>query len=126
MVGRRAAALSCDPEVRSELEWLSRSRTDAKQLVDRARIILGCLMGEPQAKIPKRLGVRPNTVSKWRSRFAQHCLKGLADAARSGKPPICGPALRAKVLATLETPPPKGQASWDGLSLAKGGWGEEK
>jgi len=118
-VGRRAAALSCDPEVRSKLERLSGSRTEPKQLVDRARIILGCLSGKPQVEVAKRLGTRPNTVSKWRSRFAQHGLKGLADAARSGKPPIYGPALRTKVLAMLETPPPKGQASWDGLSLAK-------
>jgi transposase-like protein len=55
--------------------------------MDRARIILGCLSGEPQVEIAKRLGARPNTVSKWRIRFARHGLKGLADAPRSGKPP---------------------------------------
>jgi transposase len=118
-VGRRPTALSCDPEVRSELERLSRSRTEPKRRVDRARIILGCLSGEPQAQIAKRFGTRPNTVSKWRIRFARLGLQGLADAPRSGKPPIYGPALRTKLLATLETPPPKGQSSWDGLALAK-------
>ena len=119
MVGRRATPLSCDSDVRSELERLSRSRTEPKQRVDRARIILGCLSGEPQAQIAKRLGTRPNTISKWRIRFARHGLKGLTDAPRSGKPPIYGPALRTKLLAMLETPPPKGQSSWDGLALAK-------
>jgi transposase len=77
------------------------------------------LSGEPQAQIAKRLGTRPNTISKWRIRFARHGLKGLTDAPRSGKPPIYGPALRTKLLAMLETPPPKGQSSWDGLALAK-------
>jgi transposase len=118
-MGRRATPLSCAAEVRSELERLSRSRTEPRQLVERARIILACLSGEPQAQIAKRLDTRPNTVSKWRLRFAQHGLKGLADAPRSGKPPIYGPALRTQLLATLETPPPKGQARWDGLALAK-------
>jgi len=118
-MGRRPTALSCDPKVRSELERLSRSRTEPKQRMDRARIILGCLSGEPQVEIAKRLGTRPNTVSKWRIRFARHGLKGLADAPRSGKPPTYGAALRTELVATLATPPPKGQASWDGLTLAK-------
>ena len=87
--------------------------------MERARIILACLSGEPQAHIAERLHTRPNTVSKWRLRFAQHGLKGLADAPRSGKPPINGPALRTKLLTTLETTPPKGQARWDGAALAK-------
>jgi transposase len=117
-MGRRPVALSCDADVRSELERISRSRTEPKQRVDRARIILACLNGEPQADIAERLGTRPNTVSKWRNRFAHNGLKGLADAPRSGKPPTYGSGLRARVLATLETSPPPGQASWDGLSLA--------
>jgi transposase len=100
------------------LERISRSRTEPKQRVERAQIVLACLSGEPQAQIAKRLGTRPNTVSKWRIRFARDGLDGLADAPRSGKPPTYID-LRQKVLATLETPPPPGQASWDGLSLAK-------
>ena len=117
-MGRRPTALSCDVDVRSELERIGRSRTEPKQRVERAQIILACLGGEPQAEIAKRLGTRPNTVSKWRIRFACDGLKGLADAPRSGKPPTYT-GLRTKVLAMLETPPPPGQASWDGLSLAK-------
>ena len=118
-MGKRPTALSCSSEVRSELERISRGRTKQKQLVERAQIILACLDGEPQVEIAKRLGTRPNTVSKWRIRFAQHGLEGLADAPRSGKPTIHGAALRTKLLAMLETLPPKGQASWDGLALAQ-------
>ena len=29
------------------------------------------------------------------------------------------PHLRTKLLAAIETPPPKGQATWDGLALAQ-------
>ena len=118
-MGRRPAALSCSRQERTELERLGRSRTEPKQRVERARIILACLGGEPQAQIAARLGTRPNTVSKWRIRFARQGIAGLADAPRSGKPKTYGPDLRTKLLALIETPPPKGQASWDGLALAK-------
>lgn len=118
-MGRRATAFSCGHPERAELERLARSRTDPKQRVERARIILACLSGEPQAAIAARLGTRPNTVSKWRIRFAMHGLAGLADAPRPGKPKLYGPDLRTRLLALLEMPPPKGQAAWDGLALAK-------
>jgi len=118
-MGRRPKALACSQQDRIELERLGRSRTEPVRRVERARIILACLSGEPQAQIAARLGTRPNTVSKWRTRFAQQGIAGLADAPRSGKPKAYGPDLRTKLLALIETPPPRGQARWDGLALAK-------
>ena len=118
-MGRRPRALACSQQDRIELERLGRSRTEPVRRVERARIILACLSGEPQAQIAARLGTRPNTVSKWRTRFAQQGIAGLADAPRSGKPKAYGPDLRTKLLALIETPPPRGQARWDGLALAK-------
>jgi transposase len=118
-MGRRPTVLSCSPQDRAELERLARSRTEPVRGVERARIVLACLSGEPQAQIAARLSTRPNTVSKWRIRFAKEGIAGLADAPRSGKPKTYGPDLRTKLLAVIETPPPKGQARWDGLALAK-------
>jgi transposase len=118
-MGRRPRALACSQQDRIELERLGRSRTEPVRRVERAQIILACLSGEPQAQIAARLGTRPNTVSKWRTRFAQRGIAGLADAPRSGKPKTYGSNLRTKLLALIETPPPRGQARWDGVSLAK-------
>ena len=118
-MGRRPIVLSCSRQDRAELERLARSRTEPVRGVERAKIVLACLSGAPQAQIAARLGTRPNTVSKWRIRFAQQGIAGLADAPRSGKPKTYGPDLRTKLLAVIETPPPKGQARWDGLALAK-------
>jgi transposase len=117
-MGRRARQFSLSDADRAELERISRSRTEAKQRVERAKIILGCIDGEAQKLLAQRLGTRPTTISKWRGGFAKFGMKGLEDAPRSGKPKrYLG--LREKVLKTLETPPPKGQARWDGLSLAE-------
>jgi transposase len=118
-MGRRPTVLSCSRQDRAELERLARSRTEPVRGVERAKIVLACLSGEPQAQIAARLSTRPNTVSKWRIRFAQQGIAGLADAPRSGKPKTYGPDLRTKLLAVIETPPPKGQARWDGQALAK-------
>ena len=118
-MGRRAVSLSCSQEDKAELERLSVSRTEPHARVERARIILACLGGEPQVSIAARLELRPNTISKWRARFSRLGLAGLADAPRSGKPKIYGPQLRTRLLALLETAPPQGQARWDGLSLAR-------
>jgi len=117
-MGMRARPLSWSEGDRAELERLSRSQTAPRRLVDRARIVLACVEGEAQVAIAARLGTRPDTVGKWRDRFSRLGLKGLEDAPRSGKPTV-HVGLRERVLKMLETPPPKGQAAWDGLSLAK-------
>ena len=65
------------------------------------------------------LGASQNTVIEWRDRFTANGIKGLYDLPRSGKPPKYDKEFRNQVLKTLELMPPKGQASWDGPSLAK-------
>lgn len=94
------------------------SRTEPKQMIERAQIILGCLAGKRVKEVARICHTRPNTVIKWRQRFAQHGLPGLRDAPRPGAKPVYGVNFRNRVLALLETPPPPGQASWDGPAVA--------
>jgi transposase len=82
-------------------------------MVERARIILGCLEGKRVQQIARDCGTRPNTVIKWRQRFVQGGLAGLRDAPRPGAKPVYGADFRNQVLAVLETSPPAGQACWD-------------
>lgn len=89
------------------------------RLVERAQMILMCLQGESVSAIAENLDVRPNTVIDWRRRFEQEGLAGLQDRPRSGKPAVYTEEFRNKVLATLELPPPSGQAQWDGPAVAK-------
>ena len=122
MVGRMARiapTISCGPEDQQELRRLAGSRTEAKQIVDRARIILGCLAGKAVVQVARQCHTRPNTVIKWRQRFAGQGLQGLRDAPRPGPKTVYDASFRNRVLATLEQPPPPGQASWDGPTVAK-------
>ena len=87
-------------------------------MVERARIVLRCIRGDAVQDIARDIGVRPNTVIDWRRRFAAEGLAGLYDRARPGKPKHYPADFRQQVLATLEQPPPAGQAVWDGQAVA--------
>jgi transposase len=117
-MARKAPEITCGPEVRQELERLAGSRTESKQMTERARIVLGCLAGKRVKDVAHSCHTRPNTVIKWRQRFAQQGLAGLDDAPRPGAKPVYGVDFRNRVLALLEKPPPPGQACWDGPAVA--------
>ena len=110
--------MSCGPEDRRELARLAGSRTESRQMVERAQIILGCLADQRVKEVARACHTRPNTVIKWRRRFAQRGLAGLRDAPRPGAKRVYGEDFRNRVLALLEQPPPPGQASWDGPAVA--------
>jgi len=117
-MSRTAPQINCSPEDRLALQRLAVSRTEAKQTVERARMILGCLEGKRVQVIARECRTRPNTVIKWRQRFSQSGLAGLSDAPRPGAKPVYGEDFRNRVLAVLEQPPPAGQACWDGPAVA--------
>jgi transposase len=118
-MGRKPPVPACSEEDRKTLEIWARSRTLETRLVERARIIIGCLDGKSVNHIAQELKVRPNTVIEWRQRFEKKGVKGLYDNPRSGKPPRYGVDFRNQVLATLEQSPPLGQATWDGPAVAE-------
>lgn len=119
-MSRVAAEINCTADDKKELDRLSKSRTDEARLVERAKIVLGCLAGWRNDEVATDLGVQAATVGTWRKRFAAEGLAGLRDRARPGKPPVY-PAqeLRQRILKQLEASPPAGLASWDGGTLAK-------
>src|SRR5216684_1886681 len=93
-MARNAPAITCGPEDRQELERLAGSRTESKQMIERAQIILGCLAGKRVKEVARSCHTRPNTVIKWRQRFAQLGLAGLRDAPRPGAKPVYGAEFR--------------------------------
>jgi transposase len=117
-MSRTSSRITCSEEDRQTLERLAASRTEPKQAVERAQIVLNCAAGQRVKDIARQCHTRPNTVIKWRERFAQQGLKGLEDAPRPGAKRVYDGDFRNRVLATLEKPPPAGQACWDGPAMA--------
>ncbi|MNR11368.1 hypothetical protein D3C85_1276650 [compost metagenome] len=85
----------------AELERLSRSRSGEARLVECARIVLACLRGKRNEEVASEVGVQPNTVGRWRRRFAEQGIAGLRDAPRPGKSAKYGVELRDRLLPSL-------------------------
>ena len=116
---KTAPVPECSEADRRLLEDWARSRTMEARMVERARIVLGCVDGKPVSAIAESLKVRPNSVIDWRRRFEREGVAGLEDRRRSGKPPRYTEEFRKQVLSVLEESPPQGQAAWDGPAVAK-------
>jgi transposase len=84
---------------RRRLKKLARSHTASYQQVIRVRIVLDAACGYANAKIARRRGVTVDTVRRWRGRYADEGMAGLADRHRSGRPPRFTPVQVAEVKA---------------------------
>jgi transposase len=80
-----AAPLALSDDDRAELGRLLRS--GPPRIAERARIVLACAdSAAGNSGVAAELGLAAETVRKWRTRFAEAGLGGLADSARSGRP----------------------------------------
>lgn len=116
---RKARIITCSEADRLQLSVFASSQTEEARLAQRAKMVEECLQGLAIQEIAQRFDVRPNTVIFWRDRFAEWGVDGLFDEARSGRPVSYGVEFRDQVLELLGTPPPAGQARWDGPAVAR-------
>ena len=96
---RSPYVVTLDAADRQTLERRARCGRAEHRQVLRARIVLAAADGEPNAAIARRLGVHADTVRKWRKRFCQQSVAGLADRPRSGRPRVFPAAVVAEVKA---------------------------
>jgi Winged helix-turn helix len=92
MSRRSPFVIELSDDDRGQLEALVRRRTAEHRMVLRAQIVLAAADGEQNASIAERLGVALNTVIKWRKRFFDEGIDGLADRKRSGRPRTFSPS----------------------------------
>ena len=73
------------------LEAEARRYTSPYREVIRAKIVLYAAEGLGNDEIAARLDTPRQIVSKWRKRFYEHRLPGLAEQPRGGRPPVFSP-----------------------------------
>src|SRR4051794_26778975 len=104
--GRPKAVLGLTAEEREQLQRWARRATSAQALAMRSRIVLACAQGRSNTAVADDLGVSVQMVGKWRARFVEARLDGLADDPRPGRPSsITGEQVEDIVVATLESTP---------------------
>lgn len=116
--GRRAVGVVLTDEERETLERWARRPKSSQRLALRCRIVLGAAAGETNKSVAAALGCCEATVSKWRRRFVERRLDGLADEPRPGAPRrVSDEEVEAVLVKTLESAP-EGATHWSTRSMA--------
>jgi transposase len=106
---------------RAELQRRARCYTAEHAEVVRAKAVLLAADGLENTVIAAHLDVHVSVVSRWRKRFAEAGLAGLADRKRSGRPRVFAAAVVAEVKAMACEPPEARnvpQSRWSSADLA--------
>ena len=117
--GRIPKAVTLDEGDRATLQgWLRKGKTELR-VASRARIILALADGATLREAAVAADVDPRIASKWKSRFLELGIDGLADEVRSGRPrSVSDEQVHALVARTLEEMP-RGESRWSTRSMAK-------
>lgn len=119
MGGRPKAQIVLSEAEREQLEASARRRKTAQALAIRSQVVLSCAEGMENKAVATWLRVAPQTVTKWRNRFAEQRLDGLLDSPRSGAPRTIGDAeVDAVIARTLESVP-KNATHWSTRTMAR-------
>src|SRR5712692_11096678 len=86
MAGRSGFVIELSGEERAELERRVACYTLPHKVVQRAKMILYAADGQSNAEIARRLETAADVVGRWRKRFFEERLAGLADRERAGRP----------------------------------------
>ena len=118
-LGRPKQDIILADDEREKLEaWARRPKT-SQRLAMRSRIVLAAALGESNTRIAADLGVTLPTVGKWRQRFIDLRLDGLADEPRPGAPrTITDAQVEDVVTRTLESKP-KNATHWSTRGMAR-------
>ncbi len=100
------------------LRW-SRGRSTPARWVLRARIVLRAAEGKMNKTIAAELGIRPNTVVRWRARFGALGLAGIEkDAPRGGRRPTLRDRVARQIIEKTTQSRPANATHWSTRTLA--------
>ena len=117
--GRPKQVLELTGEEHETLVRWERRRKSSQALALRSRIVLACAEGAANTEVAAQCGVSANTVSKWRRRFCELRLDGLADDPRPGRPAtVTVKQVEDVLVKTLESTP-QNATHWSRAKMAE-------
>src|SRR5258708_16775685 len=117
--GRPMQELTLSVEERQALERYSRGRTVSQALAMRARIVLRTADGAQNGEVAGELRTTPQTVGKWRRRFARYRIEGLTDAPRPNVHRKLTDDRVEEIIRTTLQSTPAGATHWSTRKMAK-------
>ena len=115
---KKREPLNVTADERATLERWARRQKSSQALAMRCRVVLLDDKGWGYNRIAAKLGVRVQTVLKWRKRFLVRRLDGLQDEPRPGvERTVTDEQVEQLIVKTLETKPP-GATHWSTRSMA--------
>jgi transposase len=107
-----------DPTQRGELEGYLRKRNLPASVAQRMRMVLLLEEGSSYRDIEEKLGTPASTVSRWKQRYQEDGVLGLATIHPGQPPQKLTPALWARVLERTRQAPPDGSTHWSLRKMA--------
>lgn len=118
-LGRPKIPVVLNDDERAKLQAWANRPTSSQRLALRARIVLACAQGRDNKDIAQHLRITPQTVGKWRTRFLDHRLQGLADEPRPGAPRSLSDAKVEEVITRTLESKPDNATHWSTRSMAQ-------
>jgi transposase len=118
-LGRPKIPLLLTDDERGKLQSWANRPTSSQRLALRARIVLACAQGRDNKEVARCLRITPHTVGKWRTRFVDHRLQGLADEPRPGAPRSLSDAKVEEVITRTLESKPDNATHWSTRSMAE-------
>ncbi len=116
---KKAPEITLTDQERLTLTRWSRGRSTPVRLMQRAKIVLLAAEGKMNKDIAGELGINPNTVVRWRSRFAHRGVAGIEkDAPRGGRKPVVRNRVARQILEKTTQERPANATHWSTRTLA--------
>jgi len=117
---RVAQEIRLTPKERITLQGWAQGRCVAVRRRERATMVLGAADGSSNKQIALELGVKPHTVGRWRSRFAELRLAGIEkDLPRGGRPRTQREQLESRIIDKTTQETPENATHWSTRTLAR-------
>jgi transposase len=110
--------LRLNPTQRGELHAYLRRRNLPASVAQRMRIVLLLDEGSSYREIEEKLGTPASTISRWKRRYQEDGLLGLATIHPGQPPQKLTPEFRARVLERTRQAPPDGSTHWSLRKMA--------
>jgi transposase len=112
MIMALPSTFSLTPTQRGELHAHLRRHNLPASVAQRMRIILMLAEGRSYSEIQEQLETASTTIARWRKRYEEEGLLGLATLHPGQPPRLLTPELRAKILSKTRETPPDGSTHW--------------